>query len=214
MVHKDSQIRKRVADSGEGSQPDKQVISGMKNPERTQILVLLGERAACAREIADELDLPKHKVSYELKALKKLKLVKVSGEKKVRGVYERYYVAVKTTYLNPSEWPNIPDGVKGKMRGSLLSLLVNDAVAAVAADTYDSMPNAHMSWMPMLLDEQGWHEVIDLLLEAMERVLRIKAKSKERLNGSPGISCTISMLGYPSANEDRQVGLPPSARAC
>jgi DNA-binding transcriptional ArsR family regulator len=214
MVYKGNQTRKRLASSTE---PDRQVVSGMKSPERTQILVLLSERSASVNEIADELDLSADKVSYELTALRNLKppLVKLAGKRKVRGVYEHFYTATKAAYLDPSEWPNVPDAVKGNLRGTLLKLIVDDAVGAVSEDTYDSMPNAHMSWITMLLDEQGWQEVTALLLQTMEQVQKIKAESMGRLErqGLPGVSCTVSMLGYPSANEDRRAGLPSDAES-
>jgi len=99
------------------------------------------------------------------------------------------------------------------MRGSLLDLLVDDAVAAVDEGRFDSLENAHMSWTPMILDEQGWGDLTAILLRAMEEAIKVKDDSAERLidNDAEGISCTVSILGYPSVNENRKVG-PSSGR--
>jgi hypothetical protein len=97
------------------------------------------------------------------------------------------------------------------MRGTLLNVIVEDAVAAVSNDTFDAHDDAHMSWVPMILDDQGWDEAMRVLEEALEDLERIKEDSKERLiaRGAKGHSCTVSILGYASANEDRTAG--PSA---
>lgn len=211
-----SQVRNRLKRTARGTKPNKAVVTGMHNELRAQILILLNERVASRPELCKELGASFDSVRYEMEVLKKTKppLIELVHEKPVRGTVEKFYRATTQAYLDPSEWPGVPDAVKAGMRGSLLGLLVDDAVAAVQDGTFDSLPNAHMSWMPMILDEQGWEELTAILLRTMEEALAVKEGSAERLIGrdEAGTSCTVSMLGYPSANEKRKVGPPTDAK--
>ncbi len=211
-----SQVRNRLKRTAPGTKPNKAVVTGMHNELRAQILILLNERVASRPELCKELGASFDSVRYEMEVLKKTKppLIELVHEKPVRGTVEKFYRATTQAYLDPSEWPGVPDAVKAGMRGSLLGLLVDDAVAAVKDGTFDSLPNAHMSWIPMILDEQGWEELTAILLRAMEEAIAVKEGSAERLIGrdEAGTSCTVSMLGYPSANEKRKVG-PPTGQS-
>ena len=157
MARRKTQIRQRVKNAGVARSRPADVVTAMHNELRTQILVLLNERVASRPEISRELGISLDKVRYELDVLKKTNppLIELAFEKPVRGTVEKFYRATKQAYLSPSEWPNVPDAVRPGMRGSLLGILVDDAVAAVTEGTFDALENAHMSWNPMLLDAAG-----------------------------------------------------------
>ncbi len=207
---KERQTKRRLEAQQRGEKPDKNVVTAMANEARLQILVLLNERTASRLEISRELEIPLGKVKYELGRLEKMEppLVEIEYKKPIRGTFENFYRATAQAYIDPPEWSGVPDTVKAKMRGPLLKTLMDDAVAAVKNDTYDSLPDAHMSWTPVILDSTGWEEMTALLLSTLNDVKRIKAESAERLvcKDTKGVSCTISILGYGADNEDRKVG--------
>lgn len=92
-----------------------------------------------------------------------------------------------------------------------------DAVTAISEETYDSLDDsfasAHMGWTPMIVDRQGWNELMAILLRVVNEVIEIQSESAERLieDDAEGISCTVATLGFPSANPKRKVGLPADA---
>jgi hypothetical protein len=207
---RESQIRRRLKGSGGEAKPDKTVVTGMAKELRAQILILLNERAASRTEVSKELGAPASKVRHEMEVLKKTEppLIELVCERPVRGTVEKFYRATAMAYIDPSEWPGVPDAIKAGVRGSLLNILVDDAVAAVGEGTFDSLENAHMSWTPMILDEQGWDDLHKILLRALEEAIQVKEDSAERLlaEDAEGTSCTVSILGYASANAKRKVG--------
>ncbi len=209
MASKDNQTRKRLKRTTD-ARPKKTVVTGMQTELRVQIIVLLNERVASRPEICKELGAPVNKVRYEMDVLKKLDppLIELVCEKPVRGTVEKFYRATEQARIDEVEWAGVPDVIKGKMRGDLLDMVVRDAVAAVESDAFDSVRDAHMSWSPMILDEQGWEEAVAVLSRALEEVEGIKYGSAERLteNDAKGTSFTVSILAYGSANEDRKVG--------
>lgn len=192
---------------------DKQVLKALANPLRNQIVAILNERTASKTELSRELGCDWGEINYEIEALEEAEIVERVSEKKKRGANEVFYRATTRAYLNPSEWREVAGTIKTSMRAGLFMNLWVDAVAAIEEETYDSLEDAHMSWIPMIVDEQGWEALTRLLLRTMKAAEEIQSDSAERLitADAEGISCTVSILGFPSANEKRKVGPPLDA---
>jgi DNA-binding transcriptional ArsR family regulator len=206
-------MRKRGELAKARKEIDKAIVKGLANALRNQILAILNERKASATEIAEELGIDFWQVSYEMEVLRKAKLIKKVGERPRRGATEHFYEATARSYLDPSEWPEVADPIKAGLRASLFQNIMVDAATAITEEAYDSLENAHMSWIPLIVDEQGWDELMAILLQAMEDAIEVHKGSAGRLiaKDAEGISCTVSILGYPSANKKRKVGLPADA---
>lgn len=207
-------MRKRGELALARKQIDEALVKAMANTLRNQILAILGERKGSAKGISDELGTDYWQVSYEMDVLRKAKLIERVGERRRRGATEVFYKATARAYLDPSEWPKVASPVKAGLRASLFQNLLVDAATAICEEVYDSLENAHMSWSPLIVDEQGWKDLMTLLLHTMEGALKIHEESGERLvtDDAEGIACTVSILGYPSAIKKRKVGLPIDAK--
>ena len=66
---------------------------------RTEIVVLLRDRAASTTELAEKLGLPKGTVGHHLKVLEKAGLVRVVRTRKVRAVTEKYFGRTARLFL-------------------------------------------------------------------------------------------------------------------
>jgi len=206
-------LRRRAKLAKDKNALDKKNIKGMANAMRVQILTILNERPNSATRIAKELGVEFGSVSYEMEVLREIGLIEIEREVKRRGAMEVFYRATSRALLDNYEWPAIPDGVKGGLRASLLQTLMDDAIAAVQGEAYDSQEGAHMSWTPMIVDRQGWEELVSILLRTLNEVIEVHERNARRLTDedATGIPCTVSILGYPSACGERAVGLPMSA---
>jgi DNA-binding transcriptional ArsR family regulator len=204
--------RAKVAKARKGV--DKGNIKAMANSLRTQVLTILNERANSTTRMAKELGVDYSKVSYEVEVLRDMGYIEVVDEVKRRGAVEVFYKATSRAHLDDLEWPAIPDTIKGGLRASLLQTLTDDAITAIEEETFDSRDGSHMSWSPLVVDEQGWEEVVELLAHALEGALKIHERSAERLVAADekGISCTVSILGYPAAQDEKRVGKPIKAK--
>jgi hypothetical protein len=201
------QTGKRLKSRGEKRSPDKRVITGMQTELRTHILVLLNERVASRPEIRKELDADFEAVRYEMRVLDGLGLIREKFRKEVRGNITKFYEATARACLDRAEWEGVPDSIKGSMRAPLFKILVDDAAAAIEANSFDSLEAAHMSWTPMIVDAQGWEELTQIMERALNDALKVRNESCERLASSheKGSSCTLSILLHGSDNEDRTV---------
>jgi len=213
MASKKQGMRKRAKVAKAKKEVDKENVKAMANSMRVQLLTIFNERANSTTGVARELGVEPGEIAYDVEVLRKMGRIEVVGEKKRRGAMEVFYKATARAHLDELEWPSVPDPVKGGLRASLLQSLLDDAIAAISEDTYDSLDGAHMSWSPMIVDGEGWEELVDVLRVALDDMLAISERSAERLSAkdATGVSCTVSMLGYRSAVEDRKVGPPTEA---
>lgn len=205
-------LRRRAKRTEDWQPVDKQTVTGMANSLRTEILVILSERPASVNGLSRDLGKDYDKVRYEFDRLKEVGLIEMDFERRVGGVIEVFYRAVKRPYIKGAEWPSVPDRLKGGMRGSLLDKITKDAIDSIEAGLYDSLEGAHMSRTPGLVDDDGWEEIRAWLLHSLEGVIEIFDNNRQRLAAANaiGTAVTVSMLGYPSTTPGRPTGPPPS----
>jgi DNA-binding transcriptional ArsR family regulator len=154
----------------------------MAHPLRVQILGILEQRVASPRELADELDAPLGNVSYHVRTLSSLGLIKLVKKTPRRGAIEHYYEARGRAVVTDRAWAEVPEIVKRALVGATLgdvSERVNDAAAAGGFDRDD----AHLTSPRVIVDEQGFGELSGALNELFDRVDKIQRESTKRLKG-------------------------------
>lgn len=73
---------------------------------RTDIMVMLAERPATTKQLAEALGKPKGTVGHHLKALEEAGLISVVRTRQVRAITEKYYGRLARTYV----FPNLDEG--------------------------------------------------------------------------------------------------------
>lgn len=133
----------------------------------------------------------------------------------VGSTVQNFYRATARIFFDDTEWRTIPPTLKEGLRITLLQNLIDDAIAALEDETYDSFDGSHMSWSPMLIDEQARVEINELLDQTLRKALAIQERAAKRLgtNGDKGISYSVSLLGYPSIGGIKKVNPPKSGEA-
>jgi hypothetical protein len=111
---------------------------------------------------------------------------------------EHYYRATDRAFLNAEEWATLPDSIRPGLSASGIKTVFNDAASALLAGTFDKRMDRHLSWTPMIVDEQGWEDLKGGLEGMLEKVLEIQASSAERLTkaDAAGIPVTVAMMGF------------------
>jgi len=189
---------------------DQRVVRAMGHPVRVQALVILNERVASPNEIAKELDQTVGHVSYHIKVLKECECIELVDTAPRRGAMEHYYRATDRAFLNSEEWATLPASLRPGISASGIDNILKDVSAAVAGGTFDARVNRHLSWTPILIDEQGWDELQDALDRMLERVFEIQSESAERLvaEDAPGIPVSVAMLGFEAASGETHKAAP------
>jgi len=193
---------------------DPSLVRALAHPLRAQILGILQERRASPRELSDELDAPLGNVSYHVRILADLKLIKLVKKTPRRGAIEHHYEATSAAQISDDTWAGTPGIVKQAMVASALSEVGRSATVSAAAGGFERH-DAHLTRTRLRLDERGWRELGQALMKLLERAERIQEQSAGRLKRADHqgeIDATLVMMlfetlptgGAPPVREDGQ----------
>jgi DNA-binding transcriptional ArsR family regulator len=178
---------------------DPRIIKALTHPLRIQILAALDERTASPSELADELGAPLGNVSYHVRQLAGLGLIKLVKRTPRRGAIEHHYKAVGRPQISDDAWAGTSATVKDAVVGAALGDLGKAVTSAAAAGGF-SRPDAHLTRTQVTLDERGWKDLDNELNATLARVQRIADASAKRLAkaGEGEQAATVAMMLFGS----------------
>ena len=186
---------------------DQKLVKALAHSLRVEILTILNERMASPNELSKELDEGLSQVSYHVKVLKDFECIEMVKTEPRRGAVEHYYRATARAFLTDSDWKALPDSVKPGVSASIIQMIIDDVFGALEMGTFDSRKDRHISWTPGVVDQQGWEELVELINETLERIIKIHAGSAKRLakSGEEGIPVNAVLMNYetPVAKKSR-----------
>ncbi len=162
---------------------DPRLVKALAHPLRVRILGVLQDRVASPSDLAQELKAPLGNVSYHVRILAQLGLLKLVKKRPRRGAIEHYYEARSRVRVSDRAWGQVPNIVKEAMVNATLDQ-VSTYVEQSAESGGFERANAHLMRQPLRLDEKGWSELSALVLKTLERANEIEAASLERLKAS------------------------------
>jgi DNA-binding transcriptional ArsR family regulator len=177
---------------------DETLVKVVAHPLRVQALSVLTERHASPKELAAELGAPVGNVSYHVRELEDVGLIELVDEKKRRGAVEHFYRAIARPMLSADEWEKLSLDDRQGFSAWIIQLLLADASQALAAGTFDARGDRYLSRTPLLVDAEGWRELVEIHATALKATLEVQAASAERLtqaDGEEGIP-TIAALTF------------------
>jgi DNA-binding transcriptional ArsR family regulator len=175
---------------------DEQLVHLVSHPVRVKALVVLVERTASPKEIADELGEKIGTVSHHVHELRKMGLIQLVDEKRVRGAVEHFYRAVLRPIWSNEQWAELSVEERMRFAAWTMQLILCDAAEAMDAGTFNTRSDTHTSRTPLYLDEQGWREVGQIQDEALDAIFQVQEAAAQRLAESKdeGLHASASML--------------------
>ena len=175
-----------------------QLVKALAHELRVEILTILNERMASPNELAKELDEGLSQVSYHVKVLKDYECIELVKTEPRRGAVEHYYRATSRAFLTDRDWRELPQSVKPGLTADLLELIQRDAVWALEEGAFEARQDRHLSRTPLILDDEGWDEVMGSLKQALSDIARAQKKTSTRLtrSGDEGFSATVAIIGF------------------
>ena len=158
---------------------DADLVKVLAHPLRHKILVVLNEKTASPKELADELDERLGNVSYHVRVLADLGCVELVATTPRRGAVEHHYRAVRRPYFSDEDWAALPVQARRQIGGQQLGRIVRDLSDAADDGGFDRS-DVHVSWTPFDLDQQGYDELTALLMDTLEQAMTIQADSLGR----------------------------------
>jgi DNA-binding transcriptional ArsR family regulator len=176
---------------------DPRLAKALAHPLRLEILRHLGDRTASPSEIATEIGAPLTNVSYHVRKLRALGLIKLVRKTPKRGVIEHYYSAKPRRTVTDEAWAATPDIVKE-------ALVVpvaeggSEAMVRAAAGGGFNRHNAHLLDQTRTLDERGWNDISKLLHKTYDEIVRIESESVARIEseGNPSPIKAGFVIGF------------------
>jgi DNA-binding transcriptional ArsR family regulator len=186
---------------------DPRIVRALAHPVRLRILSILEERVASPKEIAREIGAPLTHVSYHVRQLAQLGLIKLDRTTPRRGAVEHHYRMDASPSISDDAWREAPAIAKEALIGVSLELLSTQVNAAAAEEGF-SRVDSHLARLPLELDEEGWVEASKAIAALVDELERIQADAKERARGTHDepISTMVVLMQFEAAA--RQV--PPT----
>jgi DNA-binding transcriptional ArsR family regulator len=157
---------------------DPRLIKALGHPMRTRILGLLDERIASPSELSEELGAPVQNVSYHVRELVKLRLIKLVRTTQRRGTLEHHYTAVP--HVCDEAWNHLAPIVRDRLTAAGLAEIFHEVNEAAAYGGFTA-DDAHLSRTQLVLDEQGRTALTKELETTIARVARIQEQAHKRL---------------------------------
>jgi hypothetical protein len=181
---------------------DQRMIRALAHPLRVQILEILTERVASPNWLSGELDAGLSHVAYHTRALDKCGCLDLVDTEQKRGATEHFYKASPCSFVGGRAWRKVPRSVLGGVSAATLQTFLDKAISALEAGTLEGREDTIFRWMPLLLDQAGWDEVVAIMEEATNLVLAAHRRSQDRLatSGAQGaISTVIGLASFETA---------------
>jgi DNA-binding transcriptional ArsR family regulator len=176
---------------------DPRLVKALAHPLRVQILSALEDRIASPSDLAMELNAPLGNVSYHVRTLADLGLVKLVKRRTRRGAVEHYYQARGRAQVTNRAWAQVPGVVKRSMVAVALEQAVDQAGAAAAAGGFDH-EDSNLSRQSVQLDAKGFSELSAAIGRLHEELASIQGRSADRLgkagNGDAIQAGLVTML--------------------
>jgi DNA-binding transcriptional ArsR family regulator len=179
---------------------DPRLAKALSHPMRAHILGILNERVASPNEIAEMLEERLPNVSYHVRALLDLGCVELVRTAQRRGAIEHYYRALVRPFFSDRDWKRLPRSGRQAISDVALKMIWEDVSKAIKGDTFEARPDRYLTRSPLVLDEQGWGELNDVLAGVLEDAVRIAGKSANRLakSGEDGVPTKLVLMHFES----------------
>lgn len=185
------------------------MAKAMSNPLRVRIVAGASLRTMSPRQFFDECNVEGHSLSTVGKHFRKLAgygyldvIERKSGDGR-RGGVETFYRASRRTVFDEATWPNLPLPVKSSVTFEIFRAYVERMKRALTAGTIDERDDRHFTWSSLLLDEQGWKELIGKIDALFYEAFEIADEAGKRLGETGGqpIHMTFALAGFESPLE-------------
>lgn len=185
------------------------------NPMQLRALTILTERIASPKEIAVELGLTKARagtVSHHVRELEAAGFVEEVRAEPRRGALEHYFKAVERPIVTAEEAAKWTQEQREEFTRYIISCIARDFGLAIEHRTLDADEHIrrHVTRTPLLLDGQGFSDLLSAYMQLFDRAFEIQAESDQRRakSGEEGLPVSSVLATIPMPFVER----PPTSR--
>ena len=158
---------------------DPRMVTALSHPLRVRILAALEHRTASPSELAAQFGAPVANVSYHVRKLEALGVIKLEREARRRGAVEHYYRVETRPSIRGEAWEGTPEVVREAFLSAVLGNISSQVNQAAAAGGFGD--DSHVSRLPLVLDQKGYRELAGILDKLVDRVQGVEDRARARL---------------------------------
>lgn len=167
-------------------------IKAMSHPLRASILRILADRTASPAEMARELDEELSNVSYHTKQLVGFECAELVSTRPVRGALEHFYRATERHLIDTEEWEELDPVIAEDLVCEFMQKILDDFVASAKARLVGGDKDFHLTRTPLVYDEEGLQEALEVHEKARLELLEVEARSAARMVESGEVGTNVS----------------------
>jgi DNA-binding transcriptional ArsR family regulator len=204
--------KKAATVAASGGPVDGVLAKGLAHGTRAEILAFLAEHEIASPVEMDKAGLarngagdPKRKklahISYHVRVLEKLGLVKFAYSRPVRGATEHFYIPNARMLLTIEDWSGLPESAKNDVSIAALEETFALARKALSAHTFDTFDERAVINLTLRLTDGKFRLLAEELTEfALKRCEQLQAESIGEVDGDLARLkyFSTSMLAYES----------------
>jgi DNA-binding transcriptional ArsR family regulator len=150
------------------------------HPLRLRILESVIERREVSPlTVSRQLRQPLATVSRHMRVLRDLGFVELTRTEPRRGAVEHFYRAVQLAYIDDHTWERLSVPLRRGLVRQTFRKVFSEAAEAGGRGGFDRA-GAHLTRVPLCLDEQGRGELSTVVESLLEEALAIQARVDER----------------------------------
>jgi hypothetical protein len=185
---------------------DQRLVKALSHPHRLHALKILNERTASPIQLAPIVGTTVGRIAYHVRELERLDCIELVDTRPVRGATEHFYRATARAFFSAEEWAQLPESVRSSISGMMVTEMWGFIGDAITAGSFDAREDRHLSWTPMVVDEEGWTELHEILDRALEEVLDVQTASAARIarSASEGtrVAAALTCFELPAPGSD------------
>lgn len=172
----------------------------MAHPLRVQILAELNQRVMSPSEFSERFEMKLSNVSYHFRELEKLDCIECIETRPARGALEHFYKATKRALFDGKPWERLPESIRAKISGQIISDFLCATAKAMLAETVDARKDRHLTWTETRFDEETWKEATEAYRQFLGTMVALSKKAKTRLEGAdePGMMAIYGLFLFES----------------
>jgi DNA-binding transcriptional ArsR family regulator len=162
---------------------DPRYLKALAHPMRIRVLAILDERDASPVQLAEILGASLGVVSYHVRTLLNLDLLRLVATHQRRGAVEHVYRAVEHPRFSDDAWGELGPVAKQRLLSAMLRQAGDYASGSAAAGGFDRS-DANISRHAYKLDERGWTQLAAATKKWLAEADRIEEAARKRLDRS------------------------------
>jgi DNA-binding transcriptional ArsR family regulator len=181
-------------------------IKAMSHPLRASVLRILAERIASPAEMARELDEELSNVSYHTKQLVEFECAELVSTRPVRGALEHFYRGTERHLVDVEEWEDLDPLLAESILCEIMQQMLDNFVVSARAGVIGADDKFHLTRTPLVVDQEGLQEALDVHESARQEILEIEARSAARMvkSGEEGTNISSSQGCFKMPNPKRR----------